>query len=304
MAYADINQGTSLVNGPVSPTDSSYALPNYGAAFCKPTTVNVVRLPSNDATTLKAQINAMQAGGNTSIMLGMKWGLTLIDPSSRPMFADFISGGQMSNLMTGRPFAYDDHEAMKVIVLMTEGEHVAHNRITDAYKTGPSPIWRNAADGQYSIFHASRAGLNKYYVPHLNIWQPLPWGLLPSQQTWEEIWSDLKLSYVAWQFYGRALGTNSATRTAAYNDALAAMRATFASETTMDGMLQQSCTLAKNAGVIVYGIAFEAPTNGQQQISTCASSVDAHYFNATDGDEMRTAFRTISSNLSQLKLTQ
>ena len=72
----------------------------------------------------------------------------------------------------------------------------------------------------------------------------------------------------------------------------------------MNGMLQQSCGLAKQAGVIVYGIAFEAPANGQQQISNCASSVDAHYFNATDGAEMRNAFRTISSNLSQLKLTQ
>jgi hypothetical protein len=303
MAYADINNGTSLVNSAVSPT-SSYALPSYGAAYCKPSTVNIVRLPSNDATTLKAQINALQAGGNTSIVLGMKWGLTLIDPSSRPMYADFIAGGQMSDLMVARPFDYDDHEAMKVIVLMTDGDHVAHNRVNDAYKTGPSPIWRNAADGQYSIYHASQPGLNKYYVPHLNLWQPLPWGLVATQQNWEQIWSNLKLTYFAWQFYGRALGTDSASRSAVYNSTVNAMRSTFASETTMDSMLQQSCTLAKQAGVIVYGIAFEAPVGGQEQISTCASSVDAHYFNATDGDEMQTAFQTISSNLSQLKLTQ
>ena len=306
MAYADIAYGTSLVNAAISPLDASFALPNFGPAYCKPSTVNIIRLPSNDATSLKAQINTLQAGGNTSIMLGMKWGLTLIDPAARPIYAGFIAGGQMSPLMTARPFAYDDGDAMKVIVLMTDGEHVSHNRVNDDYKTGPSPIWRSTGDGLYSIFHAGRAGVDKYYVPHLNLWQAAAWnaGAGVSQQNWEQVWSNLKLSYVAWQFYGRALGTDSATRNTAYNAALTAMRSTFATVPAMDGMLQQSCTLAKQAGVIVYGIAFEAPANGQQQISTCASSADAHYFNATDGAGIQTAFRTISSNLSQLKLTQ
>ena len=306
MAFADIAYGTTLVNSAISPLDASFALPNFGSAFCKPSTVNIIRLPSNDATSLKSQINALQAGGNTSIMLGMKWGLTLIDPSSRPIYAGFINGGQMSNLMAARPFNYDDGAAMKVIVLMTDGEHVSHSRVNDLYKTGPSPIWRSTGDGLYSVYHAGRAGTNKYYVPHLNIWQAAAWnaGAGAGQQNWEQVWSNLKLSYVAWQFYGRALGTDSATRNAAYTAALTAMRSTFATVPAMDGMLQQSCTLARQAGVIVYGIAFEAPANGQQQISTCASSVDAHYFNATNGTDMRTAFRTISSNLSQLKLTQ
>ena len=306
MAYADIAYGTSLVNSAISPLDASFALPNFGSAFCKPSTVNIIRLPSGDATSLKAQINALQAGGNTSIMLGMKWGLTMIDPSSRPMYANFIAGGQMTNLMAARPFDYDDAEAMKVIVLMTDGEHVSHSRVNDSYKTGPSPIWRSTGDGLYSIYHAGRAGANKFYVPHLNIWQAAAWnaGAGASQQNWEQVWSSLKMSYVAWQFYGRALGTDSATRNAAYNAAVTSMRSTFASVPGMDGMLQQSCALAKQAGVIVYGIAFEAPLNGQQQISSCAASADAHYFNATDGNVMRAAFRTISSNLSQLKLTQ
>ena len=306
MAYADIAYGTSLVNSAISPLDVSFALPNFGHAFCKPSTVNIIRLPSNNATTLKAQINALQAGGNTSIMLGMKWGLSMIDPASQPIYAGFIAGGQMSPVMAARPFDYDDTDSMKVIVLMTDGEHVAHNRVNDAYKTGASPIWRSTGDGLYSIYHASQAGVNKFYVPHLNLWQAVAWnsGLGASQQNWQQVWTNLKLSYVAWQFYGRALGTDSATRNTAYNAAVTAMRSTFASVPAMDNMLQQSCTLAKAAGVIVYGIAFEAPVNGQQQISSCASSTDAHYFNATDGAEMQTAFRTISSNLSQLKLTQ
>ena len=81
-----------------------------------------------------------------------------------------------------------------------------------------------------------------------------------------------------------------------------ALRAQYASVATMNSQLQQSCTLAKTSGVIVYGIAFEAPANGQQQISTCATS-PAHYFNA-QGLGIQSAFRAIASNLTQLKLTQ
>lgn len=305
MAYADIAYGTNTINGFVSPTDSSYARPNFAAAFCPPTTANIVRLPSQNITALQSQINALQAGGNTSIMYGMKWGLTLLDPSARPMFEEFRAAGQIPATLEGRPFDYSDPEALKIVVLMTDGEHVAHNSITDAYKTGPSPIFRSNGDGNYSIFHASRPAPNQYWVPHRSAWQATPWtnnATPPVRQSWEGIWSNLKLTYVAWQFYGRALGTTSSTRTSAYNTAIAAMQSTYASATTMNTLLQQSCTQAKANDVVVYGIAFEAPTNGQTQIRNCASS-PAHYFNA-QGLQIQTAFRSIAANLSQLKLTQ
>ena len=83
---------------------------------------------------------------------------------------------------------------------------------------------------------------------------------------------------------------------------MTAMRSQWASVPAMDSTLQQSCTLAKSNGVVVYGIAFEAPTNGQTQILACASS-PAHYFNA-QGLSITTAFRAIASNISQLRLTQ
>jgi len=70
----------------------------------------------------------------------------------------------------------------------------------------------------------------------------------------------------------------------------------------MDTQLQSICSLAKDKSVIVYGIAFEAPSNGQTQIRACATS-DAHYYNAS-GLQIQTAFRSIASNISQLRLTQ
>ncbi len=40
---------------------------------------------------MKGWIDGLTANGNTSIMLGMRWGVALIDPDARPMFAELIS---------------------------------------------------------------------------------------------------------------------------------------------------------------------------------------------------------------------
>jgi Flp pilus assembly protein TadG len=317
MAYADTAHGTNKTTAFVSPLDTNYARPNYSASFCKPTTVNQVRLPSDDPVALKAEINALQAGGNTSITLGMKWGVTLLDPSMRAAYADLATQGAIPANMPGRPFDYNDSQSMKVVVLMTDGEHVAHDRITDGYKTGPSGIFK-AADGNYSVqFVTGRpaaAGSNEYWVPHLCVsaactggsntaeaWSATPWNS-GVQQDWKDIWANLRLSYVAWQFYARALGTDSTSRSNVYSSQFALMDATYESTTSMDGHLQQSCQQAKANGVIVYGIAVEAPAHGQDEIHACATS-DAYYFDA-EAATISTAFRTIATNITQLKLTQ
>lgn len=298
MAYSDHYYGTNYANNFTGPSDANFARPNFAANFCNKTTNNVVRMPSQNRATLKAQIHALTAGGNTSIVLGMKWGMALLDPSARSIYTEYVAAGQMNANLAGRPFNYDDPESMKVIVLMTDGEHVAHDRINDAYKTGPSPIYK-ATNGNYSIFHAAQPGPDKFYVPHLGGWQATAWTNNASpavQQDWRDIWANMKLSYVAWQFYGRPYGN------AAYNNAITQMKSVYAPVGTMNANLQTTCAQAKANKVIVYGIAFEAPANGQAQISQCASS-DQHYF-AANGSEIGTAFDTIASNLTMLKLTQ
>ncbi|GLS86975.1 hypothetical protein GCM10010873_19490 [Cypionkella aquatica] len=308
MAYADYAYGTNQTNAAVSPT-GSYALPNYSNVFCTKAPSNIVRLPSQNATALKSQINGLVAGGNTSITLGMKWGLALLDPSARGMYSELIGANQMGANLSGRPFAYTDPESIKVVVLMTDGDHVAHARIVDSYKTGPTSaktntIFKSTTDGQYSVYYPTRAG-NKYWVPHLSTWSATPYPSVANSraQDWQDIWSNLKASYVAWQFFARPQGATSSDRTTIYNNKMSDMAQTYASVAGMNNSLQQSCTLAKQNNVLVYGIAFEAPPGGQAQISQCASS-ESYYFDAQNGTEIRAAFRTIASNLSQLKLTQ
>ncbi len=288
---------------------------------CDPWVSSQIMLPSNDKIALKAKIDGLVAEGNTSIMLGMRWGVALMDPGAQPLYSELISAGQISTDFASRPAAYTDVDTSKVIILMTDGEHVAHNIVKDAYKTGTSPIWRANSDGNYSIQHTTGrpAGItNQYWVPHLCVstncrngtntaeaWRATAYsngGV--TQQSWQQVWSNVRVNWVAWQLYARALGNSSANRTTQYNTARGNIVGSYASATTMDTMLQQSCSLTKAQGVVVYGIGFEAPTGGQAQISSCSSAPTSnHYFNAT-GLNIASVFQTIAANISQLRLTQ
>lgn len=309
-AHADTYSSTNQTTSYVSYTDTSYAIGyhatnNPGNVWCPPMAGNIIRLPSQSITDLKNQINGLVAVGATSINAGLKWGLALMNPAAEPMYDQLIAAGKMSSDLDGRPFSFTDPEAMKVIVLMTDGEHFAEERVQAEYKSGPSPIYKSKNDGNYSIYHASLSG-NKYWVPHASRFQSVPWTNSTNsgtytQQTWPQVWNAMRLSYVAWQFYARPLGSTNSARSSQYSNAMAAFRSQTPT-TTMDNQLQQICGLAKGQGVIVYGIAFEAPTGGQTQIRNCATS-SAHYFNAA-GLQIRTAFRSIASNISQLRLTQ
>jgi hypothetical protein len=107
---------------------------------------NLVALPSTDITALQNQISQLNPRGTTSIAVGMRWGTALIDESASTIYSNIIS----ESAMAGRPALNNDAATRKIIVLMTDGTHVASKYILDAYKSGPSPIWRGT-DGKLAI---------------------------------------------------------------------------------------------------------------------------------------------------------
>ena len=318
MAYADTFSTTTQSTSYVA---ASSGAPSFGRAYCLKGTFNQILLPTKDATKLHAKINGLTAGGYTSIMYGMRWGLELLDPSAQTIFTHLVAGGYMAANMAGHPSAYADTETLKVIVLMTDGENTLHEQIRDDHKDGLSPIWKSTADGYYSIEHTGTlpvaAGVNTYWAPHLCVstncmngtntaeaWSVLPYnsGAGAVQLDWKDVWATFRDSYVGWQFYARALGTSSGTRTTAYNAAISAMEMSYGSTTTEDSQLQQGCAQARVNGVVVYTIGFEAPAIGLTQLKACATS-QAHFFDATTLT-IGTAFKAIANNISQLRLTQ
>lgn len=298
-SFSSTDKSTSFV----SHTSTDYAKPNPANRWCPPSTTNTVTLPSHSIDDLQGRIQNLSAVGATSINAGLKWGLALLDPGARAMYSELIASHQIPAIFENRPFDYTDLQSMKVVVLMTDGEHFDEERLGDTYRTGLSTIYRSSGDGNYSIYHSGKSGGSKYWVPHLGTWRTAAWnsGAGVAQQTWPQVWGNLRVSWVAWQLYARALGSNNSTRSTQYNTWMQNFRIqTDAAD--MNTQLQQACALAKTNAIIIYGIAFEAPSGGQTQIRNCVSS-PAHYFNAS-GLEIQAAFRAIASNISLLRLTQ
>lgn len=117
---------------------------------------NLVALPTTNIAALKTQIGQLNARGTTSIAVGMRWATALIDESARPIYTA-LRGGEAA--MAGRPANNADSDTRKIIVVMTDGTHVASKFVYDAYKSGPSPIWRGT-DGNMAIeYNDSGVGL-------------------------------------------------------------------------------------------------------------------------------------------------
>lgn len=325
-AYADTFSSAFSGSTPPNSWSSSNRVPNENNMWCSRDSRNYVRVHSNNKDALTTQIRNLQAVGATSIDLGLKWGLTMLDPASRPLVNDLIAANAVPAHFSGRPFDFDDPEVLKVIVLMTDGEHFDHEMLNPAYKSGTSPIYRNSSDGNFSIHHSSGAPSGTpFYVPHRSEWLAHPWGGslvetctgsgrnrvcttsvsngTAAQQSWQQVWAQLRVKWVAWQLYARPLGgSNNTNRTNVYNTWVNNFR-TQVPSSDMDARLQALCNDAKSPqkDIVIFGIAFEAPAHGVNTIRNCAS---ARRFYDVEGLEINTAFRQIRSQITSLRLTQ
>lgn len=153
-AVADSNSGTTTDGtrvAPQTPTASSRACSTNAETGTTPwvdAQVNQVLLPTKDAQTVKDKVSRLTAQGNTYIAVGMRWGTALMDEDARPIYDNLVVPTEPG--MLGRPVDNGSASTRKIIILMTDGEHVTNNHIKDAYKSGLSPIWRGA-DGNFAI---------------------------------------------------------------------------------------------------------------------------------------------------------
>ncbi len=347
--------GISSTSNYVAPTATNAAPTDDPIVrICNPTTNNQVSLPSLTKTTINNRIADLTHGGYTSISIGMRWGVGLLDQSARTIYTNLITGEPN---MVGRPSDNTSTGTRKIIVLMTDGQNDDTMHVVDAFKTGLSPIWRGA-DGNYAIrFTAGGPALTggtrpgsgttsttscsgwqlgnyanrEYFVPHLKrnsvrqrsgtnpegagtgtnvtgACDPQSWLASPSwtgsgtarQLDWSEVWRYLSLDYVARQLYIR-----SGVSDISYSGVFSQFRAMYIPDATLNTLLASTCTVAKDAGIEVYSIAFAAPAGGQTVLNNCASSPKSnYYFNSTSSADLDAAFQQIATNISELRLTQ
>jgi Flp pilus assembly protein TadG len=74
--------------------------------------------------------------------------------------------------------------------------------------------------------------------------------------------------------------------------------------TELNNRLSKVCTAMKNAGVIIYTIAFDNPDTATQNLMRNCASQNAFYFNSPTTTALQNAFRQIGDSLSNLRVSR
>ena len=119
---------------------------------------------SQNKAALKSTIGSYSARSNTAINLGMKWGVTLLDPSFQPVTQKLKNKGKIEGVFVNRPASYYDEETLKTIVLMTDGVNVDTVRIADKrYNSNSERV------------HWNRNALDRYLYYNVPSWKRHKW---------------------------------------------------------------------------------------------------------------------------------
>jgi Flp pilus assembly protein TadG len=260
----------------------------------------------NDELALHGFIDTLQGQGWTSIDYGMNWGVGILESRFAPIVQDMVDDGLLPADMAGHPYAFNEPDVKKVIVLMTDGMNTDHLDLADDFKSGPSRVWysESQANGnEYNGFLVEMPdnGTNqRWYVPG----SPLSTGddsylaeaALPAdavQWDYHRLYERFRPEDVDDFFFV----PDQAAYTA-HNRA----RIDTGSYSAADTRVRDICGEARGSGIDVYTIAFQAPASSETLLRDCAG--DASRYFDVDGLDIATAFEAIAVNLTKLRLTQ
>lgn len=288
------------------------------ATECKVGTDRYIKAYSGDRNALKTYINNLTADGNTSIEIGVKWGAALLDPSMNPVVQGLIGEGKVNAGFADRPFAFNDREALKVLVVMSDGENTSEYRVLPNYASGVSRLRGNTAYAEndlagYSLYDPAT---NKYWIITKGLWRTEPWGdgtykpcgscaytADPGDSyamTWQDVWRRMSANYFADKIISPAYGTTE--RAKWRTSAATGIDTESIDAADKDTRTANICTASKNNGVQIYSIGFEASSHGISTLRSCATK-PANFYSVA-GLNISTAFASIASSINKLRLTQ
>ena len=91
-------------------------------------------------------INTFNPTDWTSIEMGAKWGLALLDTDARPVVDGLIAEGVVDPALAGQPYDYTPGESLKVLVVMTDGENTLDYRVRDQFRDQMTNVWLGYLD--------------------------------------------------------------------------------------------------------------------------------------------------------------
>ena len=120
--------------------------------ICPPEDAEQIIVHADQPGPIQTAIGKLTPRFSTSIHLGMKWGVTLLDPSMRSIIEDVP--GLHANFASDRPSAYigkGEDAALKYIVLMTDGDNTEMRDVRNRYY--------NSYEEQVALTETSLQGL-------------------------------------------------------------------------------------------------------------------------------------------------
>lgn len=260
---------------------------------------------SNNALALKNQIDALEAEGNTSIDVAMKWGTALLDPSMNAQLNGLIANPnvEIDTAFSVRPHAYTYPNSLKFIVLMTDGINTDQPYLRNQYKSGTSPYARHPETNDLYMLREEpgdrdrdgRWGEDWYNISDRR-WQNNPFTGEPGVAlSWLEAWASMSMSWRAYAEYHQTYDADD------YYDNLYGPRE-WVRAATKDDRLDDICDAAKAQGIVVFTIGFEVTDHSANVMRSCAST--PNHFYRVEGLDIEYAFASIANQINQLKLTQ
>lgn len=282
---------------------------------CPVRTGSEITAVTDNVQFLHDRIDALTASGNTSIDVGMKWGVGMLDPSFQPVVSALATENKVPTKFANRPKSYDS-DVLKVVIVMTDGQNTSQYMLDSSARSGQTEVWFNpdyqrpdGKKGEYSIRYSTNPE-RWVWMQHTEengsyVTAGHPFGNPPNENpSNEEIGTATRLTYP--QLFARAslwwnAKNNFYWQNNHENNWYYSLRKSVGSS-TKNARTASICGAAKDKGVIIYGIAFEAPTSGLNTIKSCASS-DSHVHNVK-GLDLDEAFTAIASSIRKLRLTQ
>lgn len=239
---------------------------------------------SNSLADLTTAISNLRATGMTAAQVGMKWGIALLDDSSQPVVTSLIAQGLVNPVFAGRPAQADDEDTLKFAILMTDGDNTPqYNVLAEMYNTFEVVLDTDEAIGVAPNYNAPMDVI----VDNEDDFQT--WLPATGQRT-AEYWDatadttgpdEPNNIYVPWNF------THLFERVSPAEE---------------NDRLQDICTAAKEAGIIIFTIGYDVAVDSTafDQMRTCAST-PGHFYNVETTD-LEVAFSSIYQTIQKLKL--
>ncbi|NNK79737.1 MAG: Tad domain-containing protein [Litoreibacter sp.] len=274
--------------------------------MCPTAPYSEVMLMSQDLDALEAKIDSLVAGGNTSIDIGVKWGNFFLDPSSRAVISKLPASAGISDAFKTRPNLHSDTDAIKILIVMTDGKNTTQYTLDEDYASGDSNVWVDPGSSYLSIYddYYSNSTESWYFVSDIydynsgnNDWLQSPKNATNAKRlTWPEVWEMMGTKYNA--YYNQYRMRNWSSEYYEWRDQVTNKVGT----TTKNARLSAACNSAKNMQTVVFTIGFEVSDASALVMEDCASS--AANFYRVEGIEIADAFNAIAQTIQRLKLTK